>query len=166
LAKQEICAARGVAGLYPLDGTLPQDLAPGDLARAICAANIALIRRADAVIANLTPFRAPGADAGTVFEVGFALALGKPVIGYRNTTLPYADRVRQWNGGTLAADGAGTLRDRDGLMVEDFGLGDNLMIDGSIEVIERASAAPLTDLAGFEAALRRLLHTLEVPFAH
>ncbi len=160
LAKQEICAACGVAGLYPLDGALPPDLASGDLARAICAANIALIRRADAVIANLTPFRGPSADAGTVFEVGFALALGKPVIGYRNMVLPYVERVRQWNGGALTADGAGIMRDRNGLMVEDFGLGDNLMIDGSIEVVEYESAAPLTDLAGFETALKRLLHTL------
>ncbi|KAB7791121.1 nucleoside 2-deoxyribosyltransferase [Bifidobacterium leontopitheci] len=35
------------------------------------------IRDADAVIANLR-----GEDTGTMFEVGFAYALGKPVYGY------------------------------------------------------------------------------------
>ena len=27
--------------------------------------------QADAIIANLTPFRGPGADAGTVYELGY-----------------------------------------------------------------------------------------------
>ena len=32
---------------------------------------------ADAIIANLTPFRGPGADAGTVYELGYMAGRGK-----------------------------------------------------------------------------------------
>ena len=158
-AKQALCGAVGYVGLYPLDGVLDTDVAePRDLARAIYRSNIAMIRTADAVIANLTPFRGPGADAGTVFEVGFALALGKTVLGYRNTLGTYADRVRQWNEAEFRHDGEGRPLDRDGLLVEDFGFGDNLMIDAAVTVFEHdaAPAARLTDLSGFAACLKRL----------
>ncbi len=158
-AKQALCGAVGYVGLYPLDGTIDVDaLDSRDLARAIYRANIAMIRTADAVIANLTPFRGPGADAGTVFEVGFAVALGKTVLGYRNVVGSYLDRVRIWNGADFDRDAEGRPLDRDGLMVEDFGFGDNLMIDAAITVFEHeaAPAASLTDLSGFAACLKRL----------
>ncbi|PWR22436.1 nucleoside 2-deoxyribosyltransferase [Zavarzinia compransoris] len=162
-AKQALCAALGFEGLYPLDGEVPAgDLPAPDLGRAIYRANVGLIRRADAVIANLTPFRGPGADAGTVFEVGFALGLGKPVFGYRNVGDGYLDRVRTWNGVPLSRDGAGRPLDRDGLLVEDFGFGDNLMIDaalieGGLPVVEHDAApgAELTDLTAFAFCLKR-----------
>ncbi len=155
LAKQRLCAARGLTGLYPLDG----DVEP--TARAIFAANVALIRRADAVIANLTPFRGPSADAGTVWELGFALGLGKPVAAYRNVADRYFDRVAAWNGGPLS----GNRFDRDGLEVENFGLGDNLMIDVALieqgrPVVERT--AGFADLAGFAACLELLASALPV----
>jgi nucleoside 2-deoxyribosyltransferase len=46
---------------------------------AISAINELLMRGADAIVANLTPFRGLAADSGTVFELGFMSALGKPV---------------------------------------------------------------------------------------
>ena len=54
------------------------------MAREIYADSIARLRQCDAVVANLTPWRGPGADPGTAFEVGFAAALGKPVLAYLN----------------------------------------------------------------------------------
>ncbi len=35
------------------------------------------MRRADVCLANITPFRGVSADAGTVYEIGFMIALGK-----------------------------------------------------------------------------------------
>lgn len=163
-AKQALCTAAGFSGLYPLDGEIGTDHAGlWELGRAIYRSNIAMILTADAVIANLTPFRGPSADAGTVFEVGFALGIGKPVIGYRNLKGGYLDRVAAWNGAPLGRDAEGRPIDRDGLLVEEFGFGDNLMIDaaligGGIPVIEH-EAAPgmdLTDLTAFARALARL----------
>ena len=163
-AKQALCAALGFEGLYPLDTELPGgDLHPHAAGLAIFRGNVELIRRADAVIANLSPFRGPGADAGTVFEVGFALGLGKRVLGYRNVADSYLERVRAWHGEPLGVDAAGRPLDRDGLLVEEFGFGDNLMIDaalieGGVPVIahEAPPGAQLTDLTAFTACLLRL----------
>ena len=39
---------------------------------------------ADAIIANLTPFRGPSADAGTVYELGYMAGRGKLCLAYSN----------------------------------------------------------------------------------
>jgi nucleoside 2-deoxyribosyltransferase len=69
------CERLGLEGLWPADG-------PGGTARLIFRANIALIRSADALIADISPFRGPHSDDGTAFEMGFAFALGKPVFAW------------------------------------------------------------------------------------
>ncbi|MGN5478934.1 nucleoside 2-deoxyribosyltransferase [Cupriavidus basilensis] len=77
------CAEYGFEGLYPLDKQVPAGLHGPEAARWIYDANIALIRQADMVMANLDDFRGPGEpDSGTAFEVGFAVALQKPVWGH------------------------------------------------------------------------------------
>lgn len=115
-----LCAAQGVEALVPLDG---EACTPA----AIYAQNIAMIRAADWVLANLDPFRGAEPDSGTCFEVGFALALGKPVIGYVSEAGCCAERVARWQGCELARQ-EGRPVDRDGLMVENFGLPANLML--------------------------------------
>ena len=61
---------------------------------------------ADAIIANLTPFRGPGADAGTVYELGYMAGRGKLCLGYSNDPSVYADRVRRFDDGRFAATDA------------------------------------------------------------
>ena len=56
---------------------------------------LAIVEECDIVIANLTPFRGPSADAGTLVELGWFLGRGKPVFGYSNTALPFAERSRR-----------------------------------------------------------------------
>lgn len=123
-ALKAVCARHGLLGISPLD------LHPGEAAlgtaHAIAERNEAHIRRCDAVIANLTPFRGPGADPGTVYEIGYARALGRPVFGYATVASDYAARVR-------SMPGSGPGRDADGLQIEDFGLVENLMITCGIE---------------------------------
>ena len=42
--------------------------------------------QADVIIANLTPFRGPSADAGTVYELGYMLGKGDRLcLGYSNS---------------------------------------------------------------------------------
>src|SRR5574343_1188559 len=72
---RRLCAQAGHVALIPLDGVETTALG-------IYLANIELIRSADAVVANLKPFRGAEPDSGTCVEVGFALALGKRVVGY------------------------------------------------------------------------------------
>lgn len=117
---RQLCAAAGHTALVPLDGV--ETTAPG-----IFRANIELIRAADAVLANLNPFRGCEPDSGTCVEVGFALALGKPVIGYLASDETTTARVARVSGGPLEIRG-GRRVDRDGLYVEDFGLPLNLML--------------------------------------
>src|ERR1700693_5619678 len=93
--KAELCAHHGLTGLYPLDN--PVDLAAKDASLRIYRGNAAMMNEGCAIIANLTPFRGPGADAGTVYELGFMAGRGKLCFGYSNDPSSYADRVRQFS---------------------------------------------------------------------
>jgi nucleoside 2-deoxyribosyltransferase len=140
--KKAICAALGLEGVFPFD--LEVKLPDGDdsgetwgarMASAIAQKDESLVRMCDAVIANVTPFRSPSADVGTVYEVGFARGLGKPVFGYTNDHRPYAARVlgSELQPNSIAEyDLNGSARtaicDANGLTVEPFGCSDNLML--------------------------------------
>ena len=85
--KKAICARHGLIGISPLD-PLPGE--PADWAalpewRRIALRNEAHIRSCDLMIANLTPFRGPSADVGTVYEVAFMRSLSRPVFAYATT---------------------------------------------------------------------------------
>ena len=89
--KAAICARHGVSGLYPLDNAV--DLSAADASLAIFKGNEAMMDAADAIIANLTPFRGPSADAGTVYELGYMAGRGKLCFAYSNDPAVYAERV-------------------------------------------------------------------------
>jgi nucleoside 2-deoxyribosyltransferase len=152
--KQVLCEAHGLIGLYPLDHDLSAAGAELPIDRTIFRLNVAMMRGADAGIFNLSPFRGPGADPGTVFELGLMHGLGKPVFGYTNTAGTLLERTAG-----AARDAAGLWRDADGLLVEDFGNADNLMLDACLAdagapIVRAAVTCGLADLAGFEACLR------------
>ena len=128
--KAAICARYGMTGLYPLDNAV--DLAANDASLAIFKGNQAMMDAADAIIANLTPFRGPSADAGTVYELGYMAGRGKLCFAYSNDPAIYADRVARSFRITTSA--AGHMIDADGLTVEDFGLPDNLMMIHTLDL--------------------------------
>ncbi|ABD86711.1 nucleoside 2-deoxyribosyltransferase [Rhodopseudomonas palustris] len=163
--KQAICARHGMTGLYPLDNAF--DAAAPQLSLSIFRSNEAMMLKAQAIVANLTPFRGPSADAGTVYELGFMAGHGKLCLGYSNDPLPYPKRVAA-RGAVSARDGV--LRDAHGHVVEDFGLADNLMIAHALDLHGCALVTPQhapddlwQDLAAFEDCVRlaaaRLLPT-------
>jgi nucleoside 2-deoxyribosyltransferase len=154
--KVELCTRHGLIGLYPLDNAI--DRAAKDASLAIFRGNENMMIEADAIIANLTPFRGPGADAGTVYELGFMAGRGKLCLGYSNDPSSYADRVREFTDGNTHD---ARLVDAMGLTVEDFGLSDNLMmihaldLHGCALVVPRQAPADIwRDLAGFESCVR------------
>jgi nucleoside 2-deoxyribosyltransferase len=160
--KQELCARYGHLGLFPLDNEAPAQ-AEGSAPHAIFRGNIEMLESADAIVANLTPFRGVSADVGTAFELGYGFARGKKTFGYANVTTTYADRVRSLISGELTRGKDGRLFAPDGFAVEDFGLVDNLMIIEAIlesvtDVILPHSPPkdPWRDLPAFEECLRRL----------
>ncbi|GLK82474.1 nucleoside 2-deoxyribosyltransferase [Ancylobacter defluvii] len=138
------CAERGAIGLYPLQpGEAP---ANADEIRAHC---IALIRRADAVVANISPFRGAHMDPGTAFEIGYAEALGLPVFLWSNDIRDLSQRI--------AADPRhGADRDADGCLIENFAKPENLMIVGDGQKVRSASQEAIADaVAGLSVAAGR-----------
>lgn len=87
---------------------------------------------ADAVIANITPFRGIAADTGTSFELGFMCALGKPVFAYTNVAANHFTRIMKHYNDIAAPDETGRYRGPDGLSIENFDMADNLMLHGGI----------------------------------
>ena len=165
--KVERCARHGLTGLYPLDNAI--DPAAKDVSLQIFRGNEAMMIGADAIIANLTPFRGPGADTGTVYELGYMAGRGKLCLGYSNDPSSYADRVRHF---TAVNSRDGRLSDALGLTVEDFGLSDNLMmihaldLHGCALVTPRQAPADLWhDLAAFESCVRLAAGRLIPPHA-
>lgn len=232
-AKKDLCGEYGLEGVFPLDSELDLARLPKrEQAHAISQANEELLRGCDALVANLTPFRGPSADPGTVYELGLARGLGLPVFGYTNDPRPFEDRTREFLKveGLLRADvplfeaarefleskigvgkpfgsthrlaafldqresqrtklfrfldgltvpGADTLlywleklgaeagQDAYGMSLENFGLRDNLMLDGGIRLAGGVFAAHAadpehlyTDLTGFAQCLMAARQTL------
>ena len=156
--KKRLCAEFGFEGVYPLDNVIDgaEHHAPQELARLISHGNERLMRSCDLLIANCTPFRSVSMDVGTAFEIGFMQALGKPVLGYSNTSADYASRVRD------AAHVAGAVWDIESNVadIEDFGLAENLMIavaiheaSGQLITHEVPADRMLSDLSGFRQCL-------------
>lgn len=117
----------GLEGIAPVDCEIPANIHPNDqsgIAEAIYQNNIKLIRECDGVMANVAPFRGKvEPDSGTVFEIGFAIALNKPVA-------VYADCLdRSWESRIEDAFGCMNRRDIEfGHMIESFGQMLNLML--------------------------------------
>jgi nucleoside 2-deoxyribosyltransferase len=154
--KAELCARYGLVGLYPLDNTV--EMAADDASLQIFRGNEAMMNSSAAIIANLTPFRGPGADAGTVYELGYMAGRGKLCLGYSNDPSTYADRVR---GMTKVTPSGGRPIDEQGLTVEDFGLADNLMMIHALDLHGCALVKPqqrpadiYRDLSAFETCVR------------
>ncbi|WP_213955442.1 MULTISPECIES: nucleoside 2-deoxyribosyltransferase [unclassified Variovorax] len=147
------CERLGMVGLAPSDAAIAEAAGGSDDERAqrIYEGNIRLIQEADGVVANLMCFRGHEPDSGTVFEVGFAVALGKPVVGYGVEQGSYAQRVSA--AVDCIRDDEGVLREAgSGVMVEGLGQRLNLMLTRST-----ALAPSAVD------ALARLAALLDVP---
>jgi nucleoside 2-deoxyribosyltransferase len=154
--KVELCARHGLEGLYPLDYKI--DLAATNASLHIFHGNEAMMNTADAIIANLTPFRGPGADAGTVYELGYMAGRGKLCLGYSNDPSLYAERVARFSD---LKNGDGRLTDAQGLTVENFRLADNLMMIHALDLHGCPLVSPRQapediwhDLVSFETCVR------------
>ncbi len=149
-----------LAQMHGLEALIPSYETGGEPAevagRAIYAQRAALMRRADAAIVNLTPWRGPSCDPGAAFEAGFMAALGKPVFAYlnidREEEAEYRGRVDLWLGVSQSEDGI--WRDAYGCAVEDLGLPEGVMLWAEARrLFVVAAGDPLTDLTGLELCL-------------
>jgi nucleoside 2-deoxyribosyltransferase len=170
-SKKAICEQYDLIGISPLDPWPDEPASWGALPewRRIALRNEAQIRSADLMIANLTPFRGPSADVGTVYEVAMMRTLGRPVFGYATTAVGFTRRTTSFAGerGGVMAAADGSLRDGEGLLIEQFGLFDNLMIEagiiasnGSLIVGEITPDRRWTDLSVFERCVQAAIKAL------
>jgi nucleoside 2-deoxyribosyltransferase len=122
LRKIEVCARHGIVGRTPLNQDIKQAEGMSDaaFAMAIFHKDIAMMEACDIVIANLTPFRGASADSGTLVELGWFLGRGRPIFGYSNSFVPFAERSR------MQIDAVPDPHP--GVVVNGFDLHDNLMI--------------------------------------
>lgn len=132
---------------------------------AISERNEQLMDLSDICVANLTPFRGPSADAGTVFELGYMAAQGKPVYAFTNDPRDYGERVASSPGITVLERDDG-LFTADGEMVESHGMADNLMLEGGIRrrgyALFRSPVAPPNpwdDLSTFRRLVEHIAAT-------
>mgnify|MGYP000741705489 CR=1 FL=1 len=139
-----LCRRYGFEPLHPIDQ-------PTLESQHIFTTNIELLSRADAVVANLNPFRGAEVDSGTAFEVGFAFARGIPVVGYIESAVCLKDRVGRLFG-PLGQHG-GVWRDRDGNLVENFEHPVNLMLAESCVIV----------VGGLDDALQALRSAKNIP---
>lgn len=135
----------GILALLPIDNEVSfLNKSPNVIAMEIYAKNVAMIDQADAVLANIEPFRGDHMDPGTAFEIGYAVARGIPVYCFTphaGTTM--VDRI-EW------METGGVYRDNQKMLVEDFGGTENLMItvpsQGIYPTLAKALAALSKDL--------------------
>ena len=66
-------------------------------------------------------------DVGTAYEMGVGAALNKIVIGYTTDMKSYVDKVKETHKVERGRDGY--LRDERGMSVEEFGDGDDKLVD-------------------------------------
>ena len=131
---KSLCQQYGFEGLFPLDNEIADGGTPYETAKTIREANIKLIESCDIVMANLNPFRGLEPDSGTVYEVGYAAALGKKVYAYASDLRPMVERVREKQ---MLAEDAELCQE--GKIIEDFGLSHNLMM---LDLVVADSAEP------------------------
>lgn len=121
-------------GVFPLDETVSGNgMTPAEHGIAISAKDARLARSCDAVLVNLTPYLGPSMDVGTAVELGLMVGLGKPAFGYTNKASDFAGRVADFGAPV-------------GWKTENFGLTDNLMVDGMINASGGRVIVPERDL--------------------
>ena len=127
--KKAIVRKSGFEPLFPLDNEVRSTCS--NPSNAIYCGNIAMVDRAEIIVANMNPFRSPTEpDSGTVWESAYAKGQGKIVIGHIRSGRPLVERLRRDPvfAQVLSRREDGSHQDGDGFLIEDFSQPLNLMI--------------------------------------
>lgn len=108
----------GIKASTPFDNKIEMTKSKIDNAKKIRESNIELIRKSDFIVADINRFRGEEPDSGTAFEIGYAAAIGKKIILYREDCKK--TQIEQ----------SGKTCDSNGFIYEDFELPANLMFFG------------------------------------
>jgi nucleoside 2-deoxyribosyltransferase len=124
-----LCELYGFKGLVPFDADIHYGLDNDILRSKIYSANIEMIREADIVIADMNNFRHGEQDSGTIFEIGFAVALDKDVYIHSTDNRSLLEKTKEEDDKVYFEDGF--WYDSNHMMIEDMGANYNLMISES-----------------------------------
>ncbi|HVS37123.1 MAG TPA: nucleoside 2-deoxyribosyltransferase [Gemmataceae bacterium] len=159
--KKTICEKYGLEGMFPVDTEIAAAGSPRETALVISKANEALIRSCTAMIADMTPFRGVSADVGTAYEMGYGRASGLMVFAYTNVSTPFTQRTASALGVGAARDDKGCLRDSCLMAIEEWGMADNLMLEGGVHasgaalvIVEAPAGEEFTYFGGFEKCVQ------------
>lgn len=138
--------AHGLLGIRPAS---PFDPETGEFisgpkgAKYLYENNILRIADCAGVLADLRPFRGDTEpDSGTSFEVGYAVALKKPVAVVLEDTRDYGSKIKSAYGLLPpSSPGEPEMDGRYGMMVEDFGRPLNLMLSESCSIFPNVELA-------------------------
>ena len=159
--KKQICKKYDHVGYYPLDNDLESLFKSSDpvtIGLGISNANHNMMDVCDVIIANITPFRGPSLDVGTGYEMGYMQGRDKLVLAYTNCSKKFYERSKMY---TMVAENNNEFN----MLIENFNLIDNLMIDGSVEksgfsISRMENIIPwkdtYTNLIGFENCVKQL----------
>ncbi len=159
--KIALTRAAGLIPVTPGDLEIPAAPTKRQFGENISAIDEQMMNSAQAIIANLTPFRGLHADTGTVYELGFMCGQGKAAFAYSNSKADHYRRIVDYYGGKIVTGPDGRQRGPDGLSVEDFDMNENLMLDGGIAARggswvthDAPECALYSDTTAFEAILQ------------
>ncbi len=158
--RDALVRAGGFTPVLPEVGAgLTEDARSEVAARRIYADTVSALRAADAVIANLSPWRGASCDPAAAFQCGFAAALGKPVLAYMNLQdeddADPRGRVEALFG--AMPDPQGCWRDPEGCEIEDFYLPETIPLWGEARrLFVIVTPEPWSDLTGLEMCLDSL----------
>lgn len=91
---RELGVKYGLKSLIPIDNEIVGDFkTPTELSEEIYRKNVEMIDRAAITIANISPFRGPSADSGTVWEIGYSVGKNMVVFAFTDDMSEYKSRV-------------------------------------------------------------------------
>jgi nucleoside 2-deoxyribosyltransferase len=134
-SKKYLCEEVEYEGLTPFDKKFDfTNKTNAEIRHVIYSNNVSLMKECDIIIADMNNFRHNEQDSGTIFEIGFGSALGKPIYIYSDDDRLLLDRTLD---NVKNPETVGNLvYDDNGFEIENFGVGYNLMISESTTFVK------------------------------
>mgnify|MGYP000117894470 CR=1 FL=1 len=131
--KKQLCEKYGFKGMIPFDGEVDFTQSNKKIRFDIYHENIKMIDECDIIIANMNNFRHNEADSGTVFEIGYGVALKKDIYIYSSDNRTVVEKTLECDDKAYEKDGM--YYDKNDMLIEGFDAKFNIMINESSEFI-------------------------------
>jgi len=131
--KKMLCEKNNFIGMIPFDANVDFSQSNSKIRKDIYEANIKMIQDTDIVIANMNNFRHNEQDSGTIFEIGYAVALKKKVYIYSSDFRTVIEKTTQCDNKSYIEDGQ--HYDNNDMLIEGFDAKFNIMINESVDFI-------------------------------